>query len=51
MMGFMLEAVQIDGNRENTVVIHVGDKRVEKNLNDNLKLPIYMFPAASYSVY
>jgi hypothetical protein len=36
--------------RENTL-IHVENKVLEKNLSDNFRLPIYMFLAASYSVY
>lgn len=52
MVGFMFEAMyRCMEIREDTVFIHVEDKRLEKHFNDGLKLPIFMFPAASYSVY
>lgn len=37
--------------RENIVVCRVDDTQLEKYLNDNLRLLVNMFPAASYSVY
>lgn len=33
------------------VVYSCKDEQRVKNLNDNLKFPLYMFPAAGYSVY